>query len=114
MENFIAKNAVSKRIEMYIKSLNFLPNKYAVTLKIDPTMVYNIIGRRKSKPSFDLLCKMLSFDKTLNVDWILLGDGEMIKQTANIALKIENDTLKRENELLKEMVSILKQKQNIT
>ncbi len=40
----------------------------------------NIVGGRLSKPSFDIIEKiLLSFD-SINVEWLILGKGEMLKK----------------------------------
>ncbi len=41
------------------------------------TVIFNIIKGRRSKPSFDLLFKILHAYQNLNAEWLIKGEGEM-------------------------------------
>jgi len=74
-------NQINKRIKDYIDNLGKNPNSYAMELKISATVIYNTIGGRLTKPSFDLLQKMLTYDIRLNADWLIMGRGSMLNPT---------------------------------
>ncbi len=77
---------INKRIDAYIKHIGKNANSYAVALKIDPVIIYNIIGGRESKPSFELIEKMLSYDNKLNSEWLIMGRQKMFHEPDQLIL----------------------------
>jgi transcriptional regulator with XRE-family HTH domain len=73
-------HAINGRIDHLIKFYNLNVSQVAKKLEVAPTVINNIIKGRKSKPSYDLLVKILeSFDR-VSSEWLITGEGEMLKQ----------------------------------
>lgn len=47
----------------------------------------NIVGNRKSKPSFENIERLVNSIELLNTDWLITGNGEMLK-TSDSSVKI--------------------------
>lgn len=69
---------VNERFETIIRVL-FGGNKraFALHVGISPTVVENVVGTRKGKPSFDVLEKVCA-NANISAEWLLLGKGEML------------------------------------
>lgn len=67
--------------ERFIKILNskFDGNvaKFARTSGIPQTTLNNIVANRMTKPSFDSLEKLANSDESINLKWLITGDGNM-------------------------------------
>ena len=69
---------VNERFETIIKVL-FGGNKraFALHVGVNPTVVENVVGTRKGKPSFDFLEKVCS-NANISAEWLLMGNGDMM------------------------------------
>lgn len=69
---------INERFEAIIRVL-FGGNKraFALHVGISPTVVENVVGTRKGKPSFDVLEKVCA-NANISAEWLLLGRGEML------------------------------------
>ncbi len=69
---------INERFETIIQVL-FAGNKraFALHVGISPTVVENVVGTRKGKPSFDVLEKVCA-NANISTEWLLLGKGEML------------------------------------
>lgn len=69
---------INERFEAVIQVL-FGGNKraFALHVGISPTVVENVVGTRKGKPSFDVLEKVCA-NANISAEWLLLGKGEML------------------------------------
>ena len=69
---------VNERFETIIRVL-FGGNKraFALHVGISPTVVENVVGTRKGKPSFDVLEKVCA-NANISAEWLLPGKGEML------------------------------------
>lgn len=74
-------DSINDRIELIIKELGFNKNSFSKKIGLDNnTTITNIVSGRRSKPSYDLLNKIiLSFD-SINSEWLLTGEGPMLKK----------------------------------
>lgn len=70
---------INDRISILITVLNSNPNYFAETLGVKSPIIYNIIKGRRSKPSYDVLQKILTIYSSVNANWLLNGDGEIWK-----------------------------------
>lgn len=68
---------INERLFLLIQDLDANPNSFAESLGVKGTVIHNIIKGRMSKPSFDLLEKIMQNYPTLNTNWLILGRGEM-------------------------------------
>lgn len=69
-------NNINDRTEEMIRMLGMNPNSFAEYIEVAPTVIYNIIGSRKSKPSFELIEKITSKVENLNINWYIKGVGD--------------------------------------
>lgn len=69
--------SINERFDTIIKVL-FGGNKraFALHVGISPTVVENVVGTRKGKPSFDVLEKVCA-NANISAEWLILGKGEM-------------------------------------
>ena len=72
---------IHQKVTLLIEALDLNVNSFSKQLGISTTSIQNIVGDRKSKPSFDLLSKIITtFD--VNPDWIFFnGDHEMFRKS---------------------------------
>lgn len=75
---FLSVMTINERFDAIIKVL-FAGNKraFALHVGISPTVVENVVGARKGKPSFDVLEKVCA-NANISAEWLLLGTGNMI------------------------------------
>lgn len=76
---------INERFELIIQSL-FNGNKraFAKAVGISPTVVENIVGARKGKPSYDVLEKVCA-NANISAEWLLFGSGEdLISKVFNV------------------------------
>lgn len=53
------------------------PTSFSDSLDVSVTVIFNIIKGRRSKPSFELILKILKAYDKLNAEWLIKGDGPM-------------------------------------
>lgn len=68
---------VNDRVDLLIEDLNMSPKSFSDSIGVNTTVIHNIIKGRRSKPSFDLLMKILFRYKDLSADWLIKGEGLM-------------------------------------
>ncbi len=75
---------INERFETIIKVL-FAGNKraFANAVGISPTVVENVVGTRKGKPSYDVLEKVCA-NVNISAEWLILGKGELVSDMINI------------------------------
>ncbi|MEO9476635.1 MAG: hypothetical protein ABJN36_02280 [Cyclobacteriaceae bacterium] len=73
---------INDRISELIGKLETNPNSFAENIGVKGTVVYNIIKGRRSKPSFEVLQKIILAYQTVNANWLLNGDGDVWKEDA--------------------------------
>lgn len=110
--------------ERYLRIANELygGNKSALSksIGVSPTVVENILGTRKGNPGFDVLQKTIYANANINPEWLMTGQGEMLKSEKSLTattptkpstlVKEDNpllDYLQNENKELKEEISTL-------
>lgn len=98
-------STINDRINSLINSLRMNKNSFGKFINVSPQNIHNIIGERQSKPSSEVLEKIitavngLESAKKLNSDWLLTGKGEMFidsKSTDNGAFGLEVEKQLRE------------------
>lgn len=68
---------INDRLKVLIESLGLNNNLFAKQIGVNPVVTHNIISGRKTKPSSDVLEKiLLSFDN-INAEWLVCGKGPM-------------------------------------
>ena len=66
---------INDRIAFLISALQLNPNSFAEKVGVSTTVIYNIIKGRRTKPSYDLLMKILAVYHHIDVEWLLRGEG---------------------------------------
>lgn len=75
-----SKEMINDRIAALIDDLGVTPNRFSDSISVNPTVIHNIIKGRRSKPSYDVLEKIISSYKELNTEWLLKGNGRVWKK----------------------------------
>ena len=68
---------INDRIHHLIKVMEMNPTSFSDSLDVSVTVIFNIIKGRRSKPSFELILKILTTYEKLNAEWLIKGDGSM-------------------------------------
>lgn len=84
-------SSINERFSYLIENEYFNnQKKFAESIGFAPQVVFNIVGGRKTKPSFDVLNAVISTNDNICANWLLTGTGEMLKTQSN-AVKVENE-----------------------
>lgn len=71
--------SISNRFELLIETLfNGKQSAFASAIGVTPSVINNIVGKRRGKPSFELMEKISTIEE-INIDWLISGRGEMLK-----------------------------------
>lgn len=78
---------INDRIEDLIRELcgnnsSLFSRKIGVT----PSVISNITGQRKGKPSFEVIEKIISAFAEIDARWLVTGEGDMLRKTINTTL----------------------------
>lgn len=85
---------INDRISDLISDLQTNPNSFADQIGVKSPVIYNIIKGRRSKPSYDLLQKILITYSAINANWLLKGEGPIWKENKeSIALDQGYETI---------------------
>lgn len=73
--------SINERLSKLIRIL-FGGNKSALAsrLGVTPSVIDNIVGKRQSKPSFDLIEKLSTIEE-INLDWLITGHGSPLSSS---------------------------------
>lgn len=79
---------INERIDLLIKQLKMNKNSFSNHIGLsNSTTISNIIGGRKSFPSFDILEKIILSIDGINIEWLMIGKGQMFKEKSQIDTK---------------------------
>ena len=103
------QNEFAERLRNLIEELNMNKNSFSVKLGVSPTIIHNIIDGRGSKPSYEVLHKIVTTFKNVNAYWLLMGEGDMLIQSnekeklvlSKSELELKNEKIVLYEELLK-------------
>lgn len=70
------------RIKLIISLSGLTVNSYAQKIGVNPQTLYKYIGGRM--PAVELLQKILSSYPDVSAEWLLMGEGEMKKQSVEL------------------------------
>ncbi len=91
---------INDRIAALIESLGISPNRFSEKVKVNPTVIHNIIKARRSKPSFDLLEKILTTYEEISSDWLLRGEGGIWRKKTSLLRRASSDPESIEKRIL--------------
>ncbi|WP_421921227.1 S24 family peptidase [Marinifilum sp.] len=85
-------NDYSKRFELIISGMNLSPLAFSRKLGYSRAdKIYNVLNA-KNKPSFDILSDITRKFESVNINWLLTGEGEPFKNLSGIdQIKNHND-----------------------
>lgn len=75
---------INDRISTLIDALGVSPNRFSETIHVNSTVVHNIIKGRRSKPSFDVLQKIITVYDDVSADWLLRGEGKLWRKRSDM------------------------------
>jgi repressor LexA len=83
----VLEEPVSQRIKIVIDDFEEgVQRRFAMKIGANPTTISEIFGKRQNKPSVELLQKIADAYPQLRPEWLLLGEGEMLKSTTANAI----------------------------
>jgi hypothetical protein len=104
---------IQERINLLIKSLDKNVNSFSVDLQISSSIIHHIIvgsksnGGKKNAPSYGLLVKICEKYPNVNLDWLMLGKGEMFKDSPT--KKEDMAIVKPNDDVIKNLLSQLEE-----
>ncbi len=90
---------INDRINRLITVLEMNPTSFADSVGVNVTVIFNIIKGRRSKPSYDLILKILRKHKKLNSDWLIKGSGAMWNDDVVLSRDIAPTQVNLENRI---------------
>lgn len=84
---------INERIKLIIEGLETNNNAFAKVLNVNPVVTHNIISGRRTKPSYDVLEKILLTYDNISAEWLLRGVGKMFinRDPKQCIMAIEED-----------------------
>lgn len=106
---------VRERFKELIEMLKHNPYSFAEKIKVAPTIIYNIIGGRKSKPGFEVLEKIKRAYPEVNLNWLVTGKEQPLldnDEVPEIVSKIKDISKQLETlaDVRDQYISVLKTK----
>ena len=80
---------IASRLAKFIKVKKLSANELSKIIEIQRSTLSHILNGR-NKPSLDLIERLSKGFNDLNIEWLILGVGEMLKSEANPTLNLEN------------------------
>lgn len=71
-------NSLRNRIQKLLETEQMSPAAFAKAIQVNPSAISHILNDR-NKPSTDILTKILTYFRTLNSEWLIMGLGNMYK-----------------------------------
>lgn len=97
---------VNDRLHHLIHILGLNPSSFAESVDVNVTVIFNIIKGRRSKPSYDLLCKIFSSYGKLNFEWLLTGEGTIWKDEVVTSGQVAPSSINLENRIRELFVKV--------
>ena len=76
-----AAGIMIERIKQLMEAKNLSSTQFADGIEVPRAIVSHILSGR-NKPSLDVVVKILDAHRDVSMDWLLLGEGEMLKKLA--------------------------------
>lgn len=76
-----ASSSVGQRFSQLIQQLGMSKNAFAMSLDKTATVIQHLVDER-NKPGFDLMNKVIEVYPNVSVDWLLLGQGPMLRDSS--------------------------------
>ena len=84
--------SINERFESIIKELyGSNQSSFAKAIGVAPTVIANVVGSRKGKPSYDVMEKVCA-NANISAEWLLTGKGSMLKnRNESLATPADNN-----------------------
>lgn len=98
-ESYSINNRISRMIEYLGKTRYRISQESGIS-----EAVLNNIDKNKNKASLDVIVKLLNKYSAINPEWLLLGEGEMLKGNSNTLENPDSSALINEKERIISML----------
>lgn len=99
--------SINDRLRQLIEALELNNNLFAGRIGVNPVVTHNIISGRRTKPSVDVLEKiLLSFDN-VSAEWLICGRGAMWRNLSK--LPAETNLPSKKNDITVSMFDLLRE-----
>jgi len=91
---------MKNRIVQLINNEGLTSSKFADTIGVQRSSISHILSGR-NKPSLDFIQKIMAAFPSINIDWLIAGEGEMYrsKEIDNLFTEIDTDHSTTENQV---------------
>lgn len=90
---------INDRLNRLITIMEMNPTSFSDSVGVNVTVIFNIIKGRRSKPSYDLILKILRTYENLNAEWLIKGDGAMWNDDIVMSQEIAPEQVNLENRI---------------
>ena len=97
----------NKRLKVLIETLGFASSrKFDMEIGVPESQTACVTGPKQTTPKIDYLQKVKVRFPQVNVDWLICGEGDMLRAESNerSSKKINEEYLVQENALLKQRI----------
>lgn len=116
MENFDNSEAINNRIAQIIRHYGLSASSFSKKIGISSTIIGNIVGGRRSKPSIEAIQAIYSSFEDINLEWLIAGEGDIIKEKGSSLAEPEasykriilDNQVQFLNEHIKELTEVIK------
>lgn len=81
MQNFDKNETINERIAQVIRHYNHSALSFSKEIDVSSSVMGNIVGGRFSKPSIEVIQKLISTYEEISIEWLIMGWGQMLKGT---------------------------------
>ena len=121
-KNNIAESSIQERMKQLVDAIG-TKNSFGKAIGVNPSVIGNIVGRRLSKPSLELIEKIMRKFPDVNLEWLILGKGTIWKpeksttgktqdQQAALINKTVKQEVKKQTEILEKLIESQKREIN--
>ncbi|BDD04435.1 helix-turn-helix transcriptional regulator [Aureibacter tunicatorum] len=86
-------DSINERLEFLLQELRYNRSEFARKVGVSIQTIHNILGEKKTKPTFEVINKILKNIPDINSDWLILGAGEMYRGVDD-STKVEEEPAK--------------------
>jgi transcriptional regulator with XRE-family HTH domain len=103
---------IGKRLAVLLKEKGMTQKSFSKKINYREQSVSNLITGQTKNPRTDLIIRTVAAFPEVNLRWLLLGEGEMLKEGMSIADETQHelDNLRMENSKLKDKIIELLEK----
>ena len=120
--NNIAESSVHERMKFLVDAIGN-KNSFSKSIGVNPSVIGKIVGRRLSKPSFEVIKKIMQKYPDIDLEWLILGKGEMWKpqkpdtkktqdQQSTLISKTIEQEVKKQTEIFEKLLESQKREIN--